>query len=53
MPCLAPRQALMILLFGLVVPSMDQYTDINIIFRLMVGPDPDTHLVSGQYCIIF
>ena len=42
------REALMILLFNLVVPSLDQYTDVTIILRLMAGPDPDTHLVTGM-----
>lgn len=46
MACLGLREALMILLFNLVVPSIDQYTDVTIILRLMAGPDPDTHLVS-------
>ena len=46
------REALMILLFNLVVPSLDQYTDVTIILRLMAGPDPDTHLVTGM-CSVY
>ena len=45
---LKPRQTLLILLFNMVVPSIDQYTDVNIILRLMAGPDPDTHLFTGK-----
>ena len=43
------RGALIILLFNVVVPSMDQYTDITIIMRLMAGPDPDTHLLTSKH----
>ena len=48
MTCLPAREALVILLFNIVVPSMDQYTDITIILRLMAGPEPDTHLHTGR-----
>ena len=43
------REAMMILLFNIVVPTMDQYTDINIILRLMAGPDQSTQLHTGNY----
>ena len=42
------REAMMILLFNIVVPTMDQYTDINIILRLMAGPDQSTQLHTGN-----
>ena len=47
MPHMGPRKAMLILLFGLVMPTIDQYADINIVLRLMAGPDPDTHVNSG------
>ena len=45
---LSPRQALLIVLFSMLAPTMDQYTDITLVLRLMSGPDNATHLNCGK-----
>ena len=45
---LSIRYCLIIVLFGMLAPTMDQISDLNLVLRLMSGPDEDTHLNSGD-----
>ena len=40
------RQAMVMLLFGVFVPSLDQYSDVSLVIRLMSGPHQGTVLNS-------
>ena len=39
-------QCCLIVLFWILVPTFDQYTDINLIQRLFRGPSDDTNITS-------
>ena len=39
---------MMILIFWIIVPTFDQYSDILMVTRLFSGPDPDLHVQGGQ-----
>ena len=41
------KTSLIIFIFGVIVPSMDQLTVISVISRLMNGPDKNTVLKTG------
>ena len=41
------RDAVLLLLLGVVTPALDQFSDLAFALRLMAGPDPNTHLLSG------
>ena len=38
----------LIIIFNVVVPSLDQATDINLVRRLLVGPEDQFHIYSGE-----
>ena len=38
------RQSLILILFGMLAPTMDQISDLNLVIRLMMGPGESTHL---------
>jgi hypothetical protein len=38
----------LIIIFNVLVPSLDQYTDISLARRLFMGPDDDLHVLSGK-----
>ena len=40
---------LLILIFWVVVPTVDQYSDLGLVFRLYTGPEEDL-MVSGGRC---
>ena len=40
---------LLILIFWVVVPTVDQYSDLGLVFRLYTGPEQDL-MVSGGRC---
>ena len=42
------RDAVLLLLLGVVTPALDQFSDLAFALRLMAGPDPNTHLLSGR-----
>ena len=46
------RQALVMLLFGVFVPSLDQYSDMSLVIRLMSGPQQGTVLNSCKAKVI-
>ena len=39
--------ALMIIIFWIFVPTLDQYSDIALVTRLLQGPDPDLEVSGG------
>ena len=45
---LSIRYCLIIVFFGVLAPTMDQISDLNLVFRLMSGPDEETHINSGE-----
>ena len=42
------QKGLFILLFCVVVPTLDQFTDIRMVFRLMRGPENNFQINSGK-----
>ena len=42
------RDAVLLLLLGVLTPALDQFSDLAFALRLMAGPDPNTHLLSGR-----
>ena len=42
-------QALLLATFGILTPSLDQYTDLTLVIRLFRGPENSTELTSGEY----
>ena len=44
---LLTRDLLPILMFGVVMPALDQFSDVAFAFRLMGGPANDTVLLTG------
>ena len=42
----------LILIFYVVVPSLDQSTDINMVRRLLTGPEDDFQFYSGELILI-
>ena len=47
MPVMNIRRTLLILVVGVLTPSMDQVSDLRLVIRLMSGPEGSTHLQSG------
>ena len=47
---------LLILIFWVVVPTVDQYSDLGLVFRLYTGPEQDLMVSGGRwhesFCII-
>ena len=41
-------KGVLILLFFVLLPTLDQYTDLGIVTRLMSGPAQDTQIDSGE-----
>ena len=52
MSSLSIRYCLAILLSAL-LGLLDQFSDLNLVIRLMSGPDQDTHLNTGQMFSLF
>ena len=46
-------QCCLIVLFWILVPTFDQYTDINLIQRLFTGPSDDTNISSCKLKSMF
>ena len=46
---LLTRDLLPILMFGVVMPALDQFSDVAFALRLMGGPANDTVLLTGCY----
>ena len=42
-------QAYYLVTFGMVTPTLDLYTDLNMGLKLMKGPPKDMHLFSGEF----
>ena len=42
------RRAVFIFLFWILVPTFDQYTDIEMVTRLFRGPSPDMNITSSK-----
>ena len=45
---MSPEKLLLITVFNVLVPSLDQATDINMVKRLMDGPEDQLHVYSGE-----
>ena len=43
----------LIIIFNVLVPSLDQYTDISLARRLFMGPDDDLNVLSGKTRLYF
>ena len=48
MTSLQTRDAVLILLLGVVMPAIDQFSDVLFALRLMSGPANETLLLSGE-----
>ena len=46
------RKGVFILIFCIFCPSLDQFTDIKMVTRLMEGPEDDSQIKSGEFFII-
>ena len=45
----SPLNVFLILVFGILTPTLDQYTDLTLVIRLLSGPSNSTVLKTGKH----
>ena len=48
MPTIPFQNGVLIFVFCILVPSLDQFSDINMASRLLEGPEPEFRIESGK-----
>ena len=48
---ISAEKAFLILIFNMLCPTLDQYTDINMVIRLFRGPEDHVEISGGKWLL--